>query len=798
MLRDLRSAVRWLFRNPLFACSVTAILALGIGANTAVFSVVDAVLLRSVPYQSAARLIRIEENSTQHVMNGVPAQDYLFWRSRAGLFDKTIPFMKDFVILTGAAEPDQIRIMRTDAGLFSLLGAGAQLGRTLNESDGQFNAQDAAVLSDRIWRSQFHADPHVVGRSVTISDEPVTVVGVMPPDFEFSSSDIDMWVPLRLTPASTANLQVLARMKPGLTVPQVQSAMSIAAQQLVEKDPKQLSGLQIEVSSWKETVERQYQLTLVFILVAVGLVLLIACADVASLLLSRAVQRQKEIAIRASLGAGNWRVLRQLLAESLVLALAGSAVGITTANYALQLLVKQLTALPIVIPHLQRVSLNERVLLFNAGLCLVLACVFSVAPALLASKTELQMVLRSGPASGGSRRSARLFSLLIASEAAFAFLLLVGSGLMIHSLIRLQQADHGFHPEHVLTLRVPLGTRTQPPRGQYESRPSQMAYYREIMNGIRDTPGVSAIAVVNNIPLSGANTSTAVVTPDGQTMLTVTRTISPQYFDVMGIPLIEGRIFSDADQATSAQVAIINQYLAHQLFPDRDPLGQSISESKSDDFKVTVVGVVKDSSQGSYDQPAKGEVYRPYQQFFFGAFLSTIVARTSGDPLVLAATLRKEVWQVDPNQPVVKVESMNDVVAQSIWRPRFSAWLLSILGGLALLLTSGGIYGVVAYTTALKTREVGIRVAIGATPRNVITAILRDSMLPLAAGLAVGLLVALLLSRLLAAILFETRGTDPLAYWSAGVLLMLIGVLASARPAWKAATGDPLEALRTE
>ena len=799
MARELLWAFRWLRKNPFFTLAVTAILALGIGANTAVFSILDAVLLRPLPYPSLDRLIRIEESNTKRVMNGVPGADYLYWRDRGDLFDQTIPFLRDFVTLTGAGDPDQVVSVRTGAGLFSLLGAHARLGRPLVESDGDFNAPNAAVLSDRFWRRYFHADPRVVGRTMNLSDEIFTIVGVMPPEFEFESSNTDMWLPLRMTAATGGSVQVIARMKPGISVAQMQSALEIVASQVIEKDPKNKTGLQIKVSPWRETVGRQYELTLVFVLVAVSLVLLIACADVAGLLLSRAVQRQKEIAIRASLGAGVWRVMRQLLAESLALAVLGSVAGIATARYTLQFLQKQMTALPIAIPHLQRVSLNGRVLLFNTALCLLLACIFTVAPVLLASKTDLQLSLRSGQAGGGSKRSSRLFSLVIASETAFAFLLLAGSGLMIQSLIRLQHADHGFHPDHVLTMRVPIGSLTRPrPTGQYDSKPRQMAYYHELIERLQRTPGVTAVAVVNNLPLSGVNTTIAVKGADGLPMLTSTRTISPQYFAAMGIPLLEGRVFTEADQADAPHVAIINEFLARQVFPDRDPLGQTLPEPDSNSQGSTVVGVVRNSSQMSYELPAKGEVYIPYQQFIFGVFMSTVVARTSGDPLSVAATLSKEVWEVDPNQPIVKVETMNDVVAESIWRPRFSAWVFSVLGGLALLLTSVGVYGVVAYTTELRAREVGIRVALGATPGDVVKVVLRGAMIPLAAGLVISIIAAILLSRLLTGLLYEISGTDPSTYAGAGALLLAIGLIASVRPAWRAAVGDPLKALRTE
>ena len=787
LVGDLRHGLRIVRKSPILAAAITAILALGIGASTAVFSIVDAVLLRPLPYASPGRLVRIEELNAN-----ISSQEYLQWRNRSDLFEKIEAQHRDDVTVTGTAEPDQIIAQRTTGGLFSLLGVHAQLGRTLMDSDDELNAPVAVVLSDRLWRRLFHADPNVVGRTMTASDEVCTIVGVMSPEFEFTQSNIEMWMPLRPAAGSIGMLQVVARLKGSVSLPQVQGAMEIIARRLEREEPKEKAGLKIVVSPWRETVSRQYELTLVFVLAAVGLVLLIACANVGSLLLGRAVQRQKEIAIRASLGAGFWRVMRQLLAESLVLSALGSVLGIAAAHYVLRFLIIQLLALPMVLPHVQRVSLNGRVLLFSGILCLLIAGICSAAPVLLASKTDLQAVLRSGQAS--SHGSARLFSILIASEAALAFLLLVGSGLMVRSLIRLQEADHGFHPDHVLTMRVPIGTFTQPrPKGKYETKPQQMAYYHELVERLQTVPGIKAAAVVNNLPLSGVNTSVFFGEDSGHPMLIMTRTISPQYFSVMGIPLIAGRFFSEWDREGSRPVVILNEHLAHELFPQRVAVGQVLPNTD-----ITVVGVVKDSAQMSYEEPAKAELYHPYQQYIFGVFLSTIVVRTSGDPLSLAAALRKEVWTVDPNQPIVKVETMNDVIADSIWRPRFSAWIFSVLGGLALLLTSAGVYGVVAYTTALRTREVGIRVALGARPRHVAAVLMRDAMMPLAAGLAVSLVAAILLNRLLTSILYEIRGTDPVTYLGAGMLLLGIGAAASVLPAWRAATRDPLEALRTE
>lgn len=797
-VHDLRHGFRALVRKPRFAAGVTAILALGIGASTAVFSIVDTVLLRPLPYTFADRLVKIEEVSTKRDIGGLPPQDYLSLRSRTDVFDKSAAYVRDDVTATGIGEPVQVIVRRTSAGLFSLLGVHARLGRALVESDDDSRAPNAAVLSDRFWQRVYHADPGVVGRTIQLSDEPYTIIGVMPPEFEFADSNIEMWIPLRLTPAFNSYLGVTARVRAGISIAQVRSAMAVAAHQFEREDPQEKAGLRFVVSPWRETPAREYELALVFILAAVGLVLMIACVNVASLLLSRAVERQREIAIRASLGAGIWQVMRQLLAESFALALAGSAAGIVIAHYALEYLIKQIARLPVVLPHVQRVTLDERVLLFNIVLCLALACVISVAPLLVASKTDLQAVLRSGHAAGGSKTSARLFSILIACEAAFAFLLLAGSGLMIRSLIRLEEADHGFRPDHVLTMRVPVGSLRQlRPARKYDTKPRQMAYFHELVETLHRVPGVKALAVVNNLPLSDINTSVVKNGPNGEQVLVAARTISPEYFTAIGTRLIAGRFFSDADQTGSPRVAIINERLARQLFPGRNAVGQQLPGEGSDAGEK-VVGVVKNAPQMSYERPPEGEIYFPYRQYIFGAFMSTIVVRTSGEPLALADTLKRSIWTVDPDQPIVKIETMSDVIADSIWRPRFSAWIFSVLGGLALLLTSAGVYGVVAYTTALRTREVGIRVAMGASPRDVVVVVLRGAMIPLVAGLAVSLVAALLLTRLLASVLYETSGTDPVAYLGAAVLLLTIGTAASLHPAWRAAIGDPIRALRNE
>lgn len=787
MWLDLTWAFRSLRKNPLFTAATVLILAVGIGAITAVFSIVDAVLLKPSPYASADRMVRIEEAPGGRGTSPVPARQFESLRERGDLFAAIAPSIRDTVTVTGDGEPEQVVAVRS-LGLFPLLGVRAQLGRALIPSDDEGGTRNVVVLSERLWRRRYHADPGMIGRGMTISDERYTVIGVMPPDFEFRYTEAELWTPLRLVPNSPW-VDVTAVLRPGVSAAQAQSGLESVAQQLRQELPKDLGGLKFVVTPWREMPEEKYRLTLIFVLAAVGLVLLVACADVGSLLLSRAVERQREIAIRSSLGAGLWQIVRQLLSESLILVTIGSVAGIVVARSVLAVLMKQFAGLPIVLPHLQWVALNVRVLAFNIALCLLLAILCSLAPILLALRTDIETVLRGGQSGNGVRGSSRIFSTLIALETGFAFLLLIGSGLMIRSLAHLQQGDHGFRPDHVLTLRVPVGTI-----GKYGARPRQMAYYREILEHVSRIHGVKAAAIVNNLPLSGVNTSLDMhlSSPDGQSQPTLARTISPQYFAAMGIPLIAGRTFTDRDVRGAPGVAIINERLARQLFPDGNPLGQKLGG------EATLVGVVGNSPQSSYEAAPVGEVYIPYQQFIFASFMSTVVVRTEGEPKALAGILSKQVWAVDANQPVVKVETMEEVVANSIWRPRFSAWIFSVLGGLAVLLTAIGVYAVVAYTSTLRAREVGIRVALGADTSHVVGVILRGAMLPVAIGLALSVLVALPLSRLLTNLLYGISASDPLTYFGAACLLVVLGAAASAYPAWRAATRDPLPTLRAE
>lgn len=783
-MRDVLLAARWLRRNPLLTLSIVAILGLGIAASTAVFSVVDPVLLRPLPYQAADRLVAVTESTPKRLFDSTPAADFRYWSERSGAFDQIVPFRKDMVTITNVPTPDQVWAIRTAGRLFELIGARAELGRTLVDSD-----DNVVVLSNRLWRGMFHADPAILGRAIAVSGETYTVAGVLPADFEFYSAAVDLWLPLRVTPASDFLVGVLARLKNGVSLERARADLEISAGELSARDPQNDAGLRINVNPWREDPSKQYDRSLECLLAAVGLLLLIACANASSLLLSRTVQRQKEIAIRASIGAPFRRVVGQLLAESLVLAALACVAGAGAAWLTLKVLVRQLAALPVNIPHISRVALNGRILLFDCAACVLVACMCTVAPVLFARRTDVQNVLRGGQSAGG-RHSARIFSALIASQAALAFLLLTGSGLLIRTVENLQHADNGFLPDHVLTVRVPIGSLTAPrPTGDYDTKPRQMEFYSRVLARLERMPQISAAALVNNPPLSHVNTSTTMPVPNS------TRTISPQYFAAMGTPLVRGRLFTDADTLDSRPVAIINEYLARELFPDRDAVGQFLPGEKR---APEVVGVVKNAWQLDYNAPVIGEVYLPFRQFIFGTFMSTFVIRSTADPQSLAAAIRREVAAIDPNEPVTKIETLRDVIDDAIWIPRFSAWIFTAMALMAMALIATGIYAVVAYTSALRMRELGIRVAVGAAPGNIAADILRRIAVPLAAGAVIGVAAAMVLSRFVASLLYGVRPDDPTTYLACFALLMAMGAIAAIRPAWKAAIQDPLASLRTE
>ncbi|MDA0205748.1 MAG: ABC transporter permease [Acidobacteria bacterium] len=790
--QEFGQAIRTLRRNPAFSLSIVGLIALGVGSNVAIFSVVDAVLFRPPPFAEPERLVSINGAGSRNGWISLP--EYQTLKTRSDLFTGTAAYVRDLVTVTGANEPDQVYAVRATGQLFSVLGVRALLGRMIEESD-EIQRTRAAVISRRLWQRQFDGNTDVLGKTISLSGELFTVVGVMRPEIEFPVSNVDVWIPLDTAPDSRYFLTAIARLKDGVTLSAVQSAMDVFAAQIRQEDPQKDANVLLAAPPWRQSVEPAYELTMMLIFAAFGCVLLIACGNVAGLLLGRAAQRQREIAIRGALGAGPWRIARGLLAESLMLSALGSVLGLIAAHQALRLLSKLLARLPIVLPHLQFVELNARGVTASVLLCLAVACLCSLAPILFAAGAPARAALRSGERTG-SKASRPLFSFLVASQAAFACFLLVGSGLMLHSVVHLQNADKGFKPENILALSVPTGTMRGPRPTGKETQPQIAAYYERLLEQVERINGPGSAALVSNLPLSGINMTLAFPGADGETIGLSATSVSSQYFAVMGVPLVSGRLFTPAERDGSAPVVVVNERLASEMFPGQSAVGQYLPVSQ--EAKIRIVGVVKDSWQSKYDQPIAGEIYLPYEQAIRWAFASTIVIRTDRDSRTTAEALQRAIWAVDPNQPITRIRGMDAILSDAIWRPRFSAWAFSLLGLIALLLSALGTYAVVNYTSALRMREVGIRMCVGATARDVVRLVVAEAMRPLAIGLAVGGLATLGLARFLSSVLYETSSWEPEAYLGAAAVMLAASVIASFLPALRAASADPVSVLRAE
>jgi|GEM_PF-1100922 len=795
LFQDARQAVRLWSRSPAFALSVGGILALGIGAATAAFSVVDTVLFQPPSFRAPEELVRITGEGSRG--GSFRWAEHELLAERTDLFQASAAYSWDMVTVTGAdpavdpaqEPPDQVWSARVSPGLFEVLGVGVGLGATLEAQGG-----DAVVISHRLWHRRYRGSSDVLGRRLTLSGEPYRIVGITPHEFEFPVPNVDLWMPLRPEQDARVNAKVVARLRQGVTLEQTQQALVVVEQRIRELDPERNAELRLKTNLWQDRVDEPYERTMALVLAGVGCLLLIACANVSGLLLGRTARRRREIAIRSSLGAGRWRTARGLLAESLLLTSAGSLAGVSFAHLLLRWLTGGLSSLPIILPRIQHLELDGRSLVAAVAVCLVTGTLASIAPILFAGRTPARAALASGDRAG-RKGAGRLFSLLAGSQAAFAFLLLVGSGLMLQSLLRLVESDKGFQTENIVTMRTPVGT-ARSPRPEARTQEQLAAHYQALLEGVERVPGVESAAYVSNLPLSGLRTTLIFPGEDGARWGASVRSISPAYLDVMRIPLLSGRGFDESDREGAPRVAIINEFLARELFGTEDAVGRVVPWNREQSIRV--VGVAKNSWQYRFDRPIIAEMYVPYRQSLRFEFVSTFVLRTSRPTAEIADELRAAVWSFDPEQPIVKIETMDEVLWSAIWRPRFAAWLFTALGALALLLSACGVYAVVAFTTAMRMREAGIRMAVGARPADVVRLVLADALRPLAVGLAAGALAAYLLSGFLSAVLYETQGVDPTAYLGAGGVLLTVGAGAGLGPALRAAGSDPLEVLRAD
>ncbi|HEX8559750.1 MAG TPA: ABC transporter permease [Pyrinomonadaceae bacterium] len=810
-LQDVRFGARVLAKNKGFTAVAVLTLALGVGANTAIFSVVNDLLLRPLPYRDAERIVMLWEVTPEgRRQNTTSRANFQAWRDQNKSFEAVAAFSDQRLNLTGAGEPEEVSAQLATPDLFRVLGVEPMLGRALLPEDG-LSGTAGVVLSHAVWQRRFGGDRGVVGKTVTLNGVPFGVVGVMPPGFQWhirqrsgTGKPAEMWMVLSMPKAEGDNgasrgrfLSVVGRLRPGVSVEQADAELKTIESRLAEESPRFNRNYSAEVLPLRDQMVGAVRPALWILLGAVGLVLLIACANVANLLLARAASREKEIALRTALGARRSRIVRQLLTESVLLALLGSALGLALAWWGVQALV---AISPRDLVNLQGVSLNPTVLVWTLGVSLLTGVVFGLAPAFEAARVDLNDTLKEGGKGAGtqSARSRGLRSALVVAEVALALVLLAGAGLMMKSFARLRQIDTGFETENVLTMVLRL------PASKYKDDAQYVAFFRQALERVRAVPGVRAAGMVNYLPLYGglgATTGFSVegrpAPPPGQEPGTAVRVSDAAYFGAMGIPLLRGRNFTDAEQAEARHVVLVSETFAKRYFPGEDPLGKRIRVEMSEEPAPTeIVGVVGDVRYDSLTDEAEPTVYEPHPELTYP--FMTLVVRTAGDPAEVTPAVRRELAQIDPDQPVADVRTMNQVMAETVGRARFNTLLLGLFAALATLLAAVGIFGVMNYSVTLRTREIGLRMALGAEPGRVLLLVLRQGLVLTLVGIGVGLAGALALTRLLSGLLYGVGATDPLTFGAIVVVLAFVSLLACYIPARRATRVDPLVALKHE
>ncbi|MEK6301915.1 MAG: ABC transporter permease [Acidobacteriota bacterium] len=807
--QDLHFGLRMLRRNPGFALIAIVTLALGIGANTAIFSVVNGVLLRPLPYGDPDGLVQFwETNPLKGWTQANVAPANLFdWQKQNQSFEGIGAYFGSDtkeaglsnMFLTGAGEPERVRGLSVTGDLFSVLGVSAAFGRTFTPEETLAGNHRVVVLSHALWQRRFGADPEIVGQQIPLNGNNRTVIGVMPESFYFPAKEVELWVPMGWEQARVSQqrrphyLRAIGRLKPGVSIEQARSDMTAIAAGLEEQYPDTNTKMGVGVGPLQEWIVGDSRPALLVFLAAVGLVLLIACANVSSLLLVRAESRRKEIAIRVALGAGRGRIIRQLLSETAMLALMGGGLGVLLAMWARKLLV----ALgPRQIPRLNEINLDGTALGFTLVITLLAALLAGLLPAWQVSRHELTDALKDGQKGAGGSQRTRLRGVLVASEIALSFMLVIGAGLLIKSFVRLLQVDPGIDPDNVLTLRIDL------PGSRYPEDPQQIAFFEEVERRIAVLPGVESVGATTTLALAGY-TWTGDSTIEGRAADDYLRElrhkqVTAGYFHTMKIPLLSGREYDDRDTADSPRVAVINEAFARWAFPNEDAVGKRITFSKPTIQSpwYSIIGVVRGEKQDGLDKEVKPEVFEIHRQN--GQTQMAIVVRTIGDPLNLAGAVREAIRAVDPNLPPYDIKPMTEVLSASFAKQRFTVTLLGVFAGLALGLAAVGIYGVISYSVTQRTYEIGLRRAMGAQSADVLKLVGGQLMRLVLTGIGLGVAASIALTRLIASLLFDVSATDPVTFSVVAALLIAVALLAGCIPARRALKVDPMVALRHE
>ncbi len=810
IIQDLRYGARMLFKNPGFTLIAVITLSLGIGANTAIFSVANRVLLFRLPYKDAGRLVTVWGSNPQlgDDIDLVSPADLADWRAQNTVFEDLAATNDAPYNLTGMGEPESLFGYSLAANFFQVAGVQPALGRAFTPEEDLAGAQRVVVLSHRLWHRRFGGDPTAVGRSVTLNGAPYTIIGVMPAGFQHPQH-AELWTPLRLNSlsANRANdrgfrvLRVVGRLKQGVTLEQAQTEMSRVALRLSGQYPATNAGQGVKIVSMQEQYAGDIKPTLLALLGAVGFTLLIACANVANLLLARAAARQKEIAVRTALGAKRGRIVRQLLTESVLLALVGGALGLLLTLWSVNLLVSLFpnNVTNLNIPVVEEIPIDGRVLGFSLLVSLLTGVIFGLAPAWQASKTDLSQTLKEGGANTTASVSGRrMRSLLVVTEMALAVLLLIGAGLMIKSFWRLLQGDLGLNPKNVLTMEVML-----PPQ-KYSGGQQRRDFLQGVMSRIENLPGVEHAGATNFLPLTGF-WGTASFSVEGRPSprpneqpSADNRVVTERYFRTMGIRLLRGREFDERDREGASPVVIINETMARRYWPNEDPIGARINLGQGLDQgnKPEIVGVVNDVKSFGLEEQTHLEIYRPFAQAPFP--LIAFAVRVSGDPLSQVAAVKNAIYAVDRDQPVFKVITMEKLAAESITLRRVSMLLVGGLSALALILAAIGVYGVMSYAISRQRREIGLRMALGAQVNDVLKLVIGQGMKPALAGMIIGLLASFALTRLIKGLLFGVSATDPTTFVAVSILLGGVALAACWIPARRAAKVDPMATLKCE
>ena len=804
LVQDVRYGFRMLAKSPGFTVVAVLTIALGIGANTAIFSVVRAVLLKSLPYPEPEQLVSIREVQSHSGDMSVSWMNFLDWREQSQSFERLAVTRADRFILTGAGEPTQLRAGRVSAAFFPLLGAKPIVGRTFSEVEDAPSAAPATVLSYALWRTRFGADPTIVGKGVMLDGEAYNIVGVLRPDFKFFQLKIDLYTPIGLRAklpsylnrGNHQGLTALARLRPGVPVSAARLELDTIMKRLEQQYPETNSGEGAIITPLYESRVSGIRPALLLLLGAVACVLLIACVNMANLLLARAAARQREFAIRASIGAGRGRIVRQLLTESLLLSLLGGILGLLIAVWAIGPLLR---IAPQDIPRLADTEVDREVFAFTLAVIFLTGTLFGLAPAFQASRADVNTSLReSGRSATPGRHRQRLRAVLLISEVSLAVVLVIGSGLLIRSLLKAMAVNPGFRADHVLALDVNL------PLAKYKEKPTWVTFMNQAVERVRNLPGVESASAVMCPPLGGECWDSVFVfddrpvPPQAELPSAVFNIAEPHYFETIHTPVLAGRGFTDADTQKSAPVVLINETMAKRWWPNGNPIGKRIKQGwpKDDVPFREIVGIVSDIHQEGTDQPELPEVFAPAAQYPFNTM--TILARTKPLPMSLATAAVSAIQSLDSDQPVYNVKPLAAYFSESLASRKFSTLLLALFGGLALLLAAVGIYGVMAYTVSLRTHEMGIRMALGAQRGDVFGLIVGFGARLALAGIAIGLAGSLALARLMQSQLFGVSSLDPATFVAVAVLLCCVAVVACCIPARRAMRVDPIVALRYE